>query len=344
MKRTKQLLVTALISGGIFGASSAQALTLPDPLANAYQYGDAYSYSLPILANYYNLQYGGGTGPGNPFYVQSTAGQIKDLVVIGVAANGGPVTTNVSGMDNAYETPSGSATTFTMTSANDPGGYIAGNGKWDTSLSALMAQINPVGDFPVFFFNNNEKDKKGDLATDPSQELKIWGQISLTGTGKTTLYFDLSNNITNANPVGGGIPGPISNVAAYVSPGPGDTSGGFVTSGGGVCVDKTTGNVDNACGPNTKTINHNLGDNQAAYAAIFPELNAILAMPNFDGYTDLHAEIRMTDLDSGGEQMFIDGGEFGTQPPPVPEPSTMMLLGMGMLGLAVYGKRRLNGK
>jgi len=33
---------------------------------------------------------------------------------------------------------------------------------------------------------------------------------------------------------------------------------------------------------------------------------------------------------------------FGNEVAPVPEPGTMVLLGIGMLGLAIYGKRRMN--
>jgi hypothetical protein len=40
---------------------------------------------------------------------------------------------------------------------------------------------------------------------------------------------------------------------------------------------------------------------------------------------------------------FWYGFNVGTaESAPVPEPGTMMLLGLGMAGLAVYGKRRIN--
>ena len=36
--------------------------------------------------------------------------------------------------------------------------------------------------------------------------------------------------------------------------------------------------------------------------------------------------------------------EYELAPAPAPEPGTMMLLGVGMLGLAIYSKRRMNNK
>ena len=93
------------------------SFTLPDPtdivpgfgvpVPSASLHSDFYSYSLPILAFGYDFVNGGGTGPGNPYYVNSTPGAIKDGVVIGTGTSSNPANTNFPGMDNAYPTPDG---------------------------------------------------------------------------------------------------------------------------------------------------------------------------------------------------------------------------------------------
>ena len=70
-------------------------------------YGNTNSYSLPIGAIDYDIANGGGTGPGNPFYIKSGPGQIKDQVVIYTGSSGTGVTTNTIRFDNAYQTPTG---------------------------------------------------------------------------------------------------------------------------------------------------------------------------------------------------------------------------------------------
>jgi hypothetical protein len=55
-------------------------------------------------------------------------------------------------------------------------------------------------------------------------------------------------------------------------------------------------------------------------------------LPDFDSF-------RMA---SSGFAFEADNIAIGNTTAPVPEPGTMMLLGIGMLGLAIYGKRRMN--
>ena len=67
----------------------------------------------------------GAPKPSDPFHLPSTPGHIKDCIVIATGVNGMPVTTNVAGVDNAYDAPSGVTAFFdtmvTPDPANGPG-------------------------------------------------------------------------------------------------------------------------------------------------------------------------------------------------------------------------------
>lgn len=311
MKLNKNnVLVAAAVASALFTSSAGAAGTFTLPPNQYFTYGNTNSYSLPVAAYYYDKANGGGTGPGNPYYVQSPPGAIKDLVVIYTGASGTDVTTNAVGFEDAYGTPNGSSPQFASTDGTNvtsPTGVAAKgiqtvySNTWDASLDALNTFLN--GGTPIFFFNNNDTNKDQDLA--------IWAKLWITDANgdlvNRFLYLSNQNINTNADQPYGtpGIPvgdatiyNPGSNTLTVTGSGAegGVASGGvsptatgtspfntsYVKSGGDVLICNATGVVVSpatpctAGGGKTTAINHNLGANQVAYAADVPLLNAWL--------------------------------------------------------------------
>jgi hypothetical protein len=329
------------------------------------QYGDGQSFALAV-----DQLLTGCTTPGCPFVIQSSPGQIKDLVVVATGSGGKPVNTNFAGMDNAYSTPNSTGTTFFRTGgvvSPDPGGasQFSGDGAntWDTTLGSLKTFLG--GDSLVFFFNNNQINS----GASTNQNLAAWAQITIKdASGNVIGTYDFTNdNSTYAGIFDGGGGVLNGNVLNYTSTGAGPTgnpSGSptdYVFSGGKLCLN---GGAPVSCSqPHDQEINNNLGANEAAYAVIFPELNAQLAAL-FSGLSatdlalfSLNFDLRLgcdpalftasdpsnpclsKDLNNGFEQLFIAPLEsvIGGK---VPEPTSLLLFGSGLLGLLGWQKRR----
>lgn len=302
--------VTALILTVQLTPANASPINLPEYSIAGYQYGDFYSYSLALL----NLS------------VQSSGGLIKQLPVLATgssAANNTP-----QGMDDAYLTSPSvlhgqSSLSSTFSTAENQGDGLA-EGKnltnswantWDINLSVLKNFLG--GNDMVVLFDNNQSQNAN------SPILKTYGQIVIRGSENSNLdpyVFDFVNVNYNNGTVGG--------------------LGAFDYDSVGMKF-QTIENIPNYVPvPNTiigTNVASNVGNNEADFAIFSPEIQELLNDPTaLAGYTTMSFFVDFGNRTAGNEQIFLATADVTAS---TPEPGTILLMGVGALGVAFMGRR-----
>jgi hypothetical protein len=218
---------------------------------------------------------------------------------------------------------------------------------WDITLSALISVLTFDGTQHemLLMFDNNQ------VGSDPSQLINATALVCVhddngalgdicfelvdeNGTGSPTNIFDPANgpNVATTSFT-------TSKTYGQLEP---EGSNLVVRANGSFCVN-ANGDVvqlnNAACPAGTTLVNNNLGTNVTEFITTIPELNTQMAALLALGYDRVSFQFMFYNNDDGFEDVYILAGAPLT-PPTVPEPATLALLGVALLGIVAVSRRR----